>query len=601
MPRLRTLTFQPGGATVRVPPGTTLFEAATWAGVAIDSTCGARGTCKKCRVRVVDDGVAATAADVRAFSEEELAAGWRLACRSHLTDDAAATLELEVPPLSTRPKAALLGRGRHIILSPALQLRRVELPPAGLDDPASELERLARMLPDLELDIPLSVAQQVAAATGDGRVVTAAVVGNRLVAVEPGEAAGYGLAVDLGTTTVVVALIDIATGAIAGLASALNTQERFGSDVISRMSHAAEGPTALRELREAALDTIGGLIQEVCTEAEVETTSVYAAVVAGNSTMLHLLVGVDPRAMASSPFTPVFRAALDLPAHEVGLPIHPEARVQTLPLLGAYVGADITAGILSTGIGRDGAVSLLIDIGTNGEVVLAAGGRIVSTSAPAGPAFEGAEIRCGMRAVDGAIESAAIGRRVELNVLGGGAPRGICGSGLADIAADLLECGLIEPSGRLKRRAEIPDHPLADLIVEIDGAPAFRLAEGIVLTQQDIRALQFAKGAIASGTSVLMEELGVGVDDLDEVLLAGSFGTYINPESARRIGLIPPVDLERVVPVGNSSLEGAKISLLSFREQQVGVGLAERAEYVELSAQPGFNEVFVESLAFPAS
>jgi len=190
---------------------------------------------------------------------------------------------------------------------------------------------------------------------------------------------------------------------------------------------------------------------------------------------------------------------------------------------------------------------------------------------------------------------------VALQVLGGGPPRGICGSGLADLAAGLLSTGLLEPSGRLKYGSEADGHPLANRLLEIDGASAFRLADGIELTQQDIRALQFAKGAIAAGTRVLMKELGVCLSDLDEVLLAGSFGTYIDPASARTIGLIPPVDLDRVVPVGNSSLEGAKISLLSFREQQLGLGLADRVEYLELSARPDFNDVFVAALGFPVA
>jgi uncharacterized 2Fe-2S/4Fe-4S cluster protein (DUF4445 family) len=600
MPRLRTLTFQPGGATVRVPPGTTIFEAATWAGVAIDSTCGARGTCKKCRVRVAADAVPPTAADLGALDEAELAAGWRLACRSALGVDGAAAIEVEVPPLSTRPKAALLGRGRHVVLAPALQVRRVELPPAGLEDQASDLERLARAMPDLELDAPLSVVRSLpAAVAGGGREVSAVVVGNRLVAVEPAATRGYGLALDLGTTTVVATLIDVETGAMVGLASALNAQERFGSDVISRISHSMEGTDRLLELRDAALKTAGSLVEEVCGQAGVDPGAVYSAVVTGNSTMLHLLLGVDPRALAVSPFTPAFLAAFDLAAHEVGLPIHPEARVHTFPLLGAYVGADITAGILSTGIGRDERISLLIDIGTNGEVVLAAGGRIVATAAPAGPAFEGAEIRDGMRAGDGAIEAVAIGATVELQVLGRVEPRGICGSGLADVAAGLLGAGLLEPSGRLRRRDEVEGHPLAGRVVEVDGAAAFVLAEGVLLTQQDVRALQFAKAAIAAGTRVLMEDLGVTAADLDEVLLAGSFGTYIDPASARAIGLVPWVDLDRVVPVGNSSLEGAKLALLSFREEQVGIGLADRVEYVELSARPDFDETFVAALAFP--
>lgn len=396
MARLRTLTFQPQGATVRVPPGTTVFEGASWAGVAIDSTCGARGTCHKCRVRVLQDAIPPTTADMGTFSEDELAAGWRLACRSILPADGPALVEFEVPPLSTRPKAALLGRGRHVVLSPSLQMRRVALPPATLDNQVSDLERVAAGLPDLALEAPLSVLRSLPATVrGGGCDVTAVVVGNRLVAVEPGDTDrhGYGLAIDLGTTTVVAALLDIDGGAIVGLASSLNKQERFGSDVISRISHAMTGPQGLRELQDAALSTLEVLINEVSTEAGVDPMSIYCAVVTGNSTMLHLFLGVDPTALAVSPFAPVLRDAVDLAAHELRLPIHPEARVQTLPLLGAYVGADITAGILSTGVGRDDAVSLLIDIGTNGEVVLAAGGRILATSAPAGPTFEGAEIR----------------------------------------------------------------------------------------------------------------------------------------------------------------------------------------------------------------
>jgi uncharacterized 2Fe-2S/4Fe-4S cluster protein (DUF4445 family) len=580
-----------------------LFEAASWAGIAIDSTCGARGTCHKCRVRVRENAISPTSEDAHAFTGGEVAAGWRLACRAALSEDSPAAIELEVPPLSTTPKAALLGRGRHVVLSPSVQKRRVLLPRPSLEDQASDLERLVREFPDLDLDIPLEALRALPSSLrAEGFEATAVVVGNRLVTVEPGDTTDtlYGLAVDLGTTTVVCALIDLHSGAITAVASALNAQERFGSDVISRISHAVVGAHQLAELRMAGLATLNALVEKVCAKADIESTSIYHAIVAGNSTMLHVVLGVDPGTLSLTPFTPAFRASVELAACEFGIAIHRMGRVQTFPLLGAYVGADIVAGILATGVGRDGEVSLFIDIGTNGEVVLAAGGRIVATSAPAGPAFEGAEIRCGMRAVDGAIEAVRIGDEVELDVLGGVAPKGICGSGLADAVAGLLGAGLLDPTGRLKRSEEVAGHPLADRMVQIGGTAAFRLADGIELTQQDIRALQFAKGAIASGVQTLMEDLGVGSDDLDEVLLAGSFGTYIDPASARAIGLIPPVDLDRVSPVGNSSLEGAKIALLSFREQQIGIGLAERVEYVELSGDPNFNDTFVSTLAFPA-
>ncbi len=604
MARLRSVTFHPQNVTIRVPPGLSLFEAASWAGVTIDSTCGARGTCHKCRVRMLAGALPVTEVDRRAFADTELERGWRLACRSTLAGQDLQPLELEVPALASKPKAALLGRGRHIVLSPSVQKRHLLLPRPSLDDQASDLDRVGRELSDLELDVPLEALRALAALLrAEGFEVTAVVVGNRLVAVESGDTtdSSYGLALDVGTTTVVGALVDLRSGAVAALASALNGQERYGSDVISRHSHAMAGPDQLKELREAIAATLDGLVRELCETGGVDPATVYHAVVAGNSTMLHLLLGVDPGPLSVAPFTPVFRAPLDLSGREVGLPLHPQARVQTFPLVGAYVGADIVAGILATGLGRADNASLLIDIGTNAEIVVCAGERILATAAPAGPAFEGAEIRCGMRAGDGAIEAVLFnGDEVSLKVLGGGAPRGICGSGLADTVGGLLCAGLLDPSGRLRRREEVGGHPLADRLVEIDGAPAFRLAKGIELTQRDVRELQFAKGAIAAGTRILLGDLGLDAGDLDEVLLAGSFGTYINPASARTIGLTPAVEVDLVSSVGNSSLEGTKIALLSFREQQLGFGLPGRVEYVELSARPEFNETFVSSLAFPA-
>ena len=601
MERLHTLTFQPQGATVRVPAGVSVFEAASWAGITVDSTCGGRGTCGKCRVRLLAGDLPPTEGDRRTFSEGELDEGWRLACRSKL-GEAPLALEIDVPALLTKPKAALLGHGRHVLLSPATQKHRLELAPPTLDDQAPDLVRLRRALPDFELEVPLTVLRALPDALRAAAFeVTAVVVGNRLVAVEPGDTSAecFGVALDLGTTTIVAALIDLTSGAIVALGSELNGQERFGSDVISRITHAMETPAGLAELREAALASINELLARLLRSAGVAGERIYHAVVAGNSTMLHLLLAVDPAALALAPFAPAFAEPLDLSAHEVGLPLHPEARVETFPLVGAYVGADIVAGALATGIGRGERYSLLVDIGTNGEIVLGTPTRILAAAAPAGPAFEGAQIRCGMRASDGAIEAVRMGDTVELDIVGGGDPRGICGSGLADTVAGLLQTGLLDPSGRLKRRDEAAAHPLAEQLVEIDGAPAFRLADGVELTQHDVRALQFAKGAIAAGVRILLTEAAVDAEQLDEILLAGSFGTYIDPASARAIGLVPSVDLGLVASAGNSSLEGAKMALLSFREQQLGLALASRIEYVELSGRPDFNEAFTDSLAFP--
>jgi len=599
--RLHTLAFRPQGATVRVPVGITVFEAASWAGVTVDSTCGGRGTCGKCRVRVLGAGAPTTEVDRRKLSPDELEAGWRLACRSTL-GRTPVSLEIEVPPMRTTPKAALLGRGRHIVLAPSAQRHHIRLDEPALVDQRADLDRIRDALPDFELRVAPNVLYGLPAALRAADFdVTAAVVGDRLVAVEPGDTSAecLGLAVDVGTTTVSAALVDLANGAVVALGSAMNEQARFGADVISRITHAMESRSGGADLRAAVLRSVNALLGELLASAGVGAGRVIHTVVVGNSTMLHLLLGVDAAALAVAPFVPAFAEPLDLPARDVGIAVHPDARIETFPLVGAYIGADIVAGVLATGIARDDRVSLLIDIGTNGEIVLATPTRVFGAAAPAGPAFEGAEIRNGMRATDGAIEAVRIGDGVDLDVVGGGKARGICGSGLADTVAGLLEAGVLDRSGRLLTREEARMSPLADRLVEVDGVPAFRLTEDVAVTQHDLRALQYAKGAIAAGIEIVLRAAGLGAHEIDEVLLAGSFGTYVDPASARAIGLVPHVDLGRVTAVGNSALEGAKIALLSFREQQLGFGLAERIDYVELSSCPEFDAVFVDALAFP--
>jgi uncharacterized 2Fe-2S/4Fe-4S cluster protein (DUF4445 family) len=316
--------------------------------------------------------------------------------------------------------------------------------------------------------------------------------------------------------------------------------------------------------------------------------------------MLHLLLGVDPTPLSMSPFTPAFMEQLTVDAGELGLHIHPHGYVQTLPAMGAYVGADIVAGVLATGLVREDRLRVFVDVGTNGEIVLGSAQRALTTAAPAGPAFEGSQIKCGMRATVGAIEGVQLGERVELQVIGGDVPpEGICGSGLVDTVAQLLLAGLLDHSGRLKTPADVPAHPLRERLIDVDGVRAFLLAEGVYLTQRDIRELQFAKGSIATGIKVLMDILGVTVNDLDEVLLGGSFGSYLNPESAKIIGLVPPVEVDRIIAVGNSAGEGANIALLSYRERQVAFELPSRIEYVELSGRSDFNDSFISVLGFP--
>jgi len=595
------VTYLPFDRTTRVPPGTTVFSAAHWIGLPIDSTCGGRGTCGKCKVRVIKGLADPETADHRQLRPQEIADGWRLSCQARIYDD----MTCEVPQLLRVPKAATMGLGRLVILDPNVRKVYFELAEPSLHDQRSDVARLKDALTAEGHDMVAGVAVLRTLPhvfREAGFKVTAVLAGERLVAVEAGDTTGdcYGVAFDVGTTTLVGTLMNLRTGMAASVRSTLNGQAPFGADVISRISHGMNGPDAIRELQEAVVTTMNAVLEELYRETGVSPEQTYEAVVVGNVTMLHLLLGVDPSPLSMSPFTPAFMDELAVEAREVGLRIHPHGYLQTLPALGAYVGADIVAGVLATGVVREDRLRVFVDVGTNGEIVLGGSERALATAAPAGPAFEGSQIKCGMRATAGAIEGVQLGDGVELQVIGGDVPaEGICGSGLVDAVAQLLLAGLLDHSGRLRTPGDVPNHPLRDRLIEIDGVRAFLLADGVYLTQRDIRELQFAKGSIATGIKVLMDILGVRAEDLDEVLLGGSFGSYLNPESARVIGLVPPVDVARIIAVGNSAGEGAKIALLSYRERQVAFELPSRIEYVELSGRSDFNDSFISVLGFP--
>jgi len=595
------VTYLPFDRTTRVPSGTTLFSAAHWIGLPIDSTCGGRGTCGKCKVRVTANCPDAETADHRLLRPAEIADGWRLSCQARIYDD----MTCEVPQLLRVPKAATMGRGRLVILDPNVRKVYLELPEPSLSDQRSDMVRLRDALTEegLDMSAELAVVRTLPDALRQaGFCVTAVLAGEQLVALEPGDTTAecYGVAFDVGTTTLVGTLMNLRTGMAASVLSTLNGQAPFGADVISRISHAMTGRAAIDELQASVVASMNSILAGLYQATGVSPEKTYEAVVVGNATMLHLMLGVDPSPLAVMPFTPAFMEPLGVEAAKVGLNIHPHGYIQTLPALGAYVGADIVAGVLATGIVREDRLRVFVDVGTNGEIVLGNATRALATAAPAGPAFEGSQIRCGMRATDGAIEGVQLGDTVHLQVIGGDVkPMGICGSGLVDAAAQMVLAGLLDHSGRMKAAEDVPDHPLRTRLIEVEGMRAFLLADGVYLTQRDIRELQFAKGSIATGIKVLMDIFGVAATDLDEVLLGGSFGSYLNPESAKTIGLVPPVDVDRIIAVGNSAGEGAKIALLSYRERQVAFELPARIEYVELSGRTDFNDAFVSVLAFP--
>ncbi len=602
------LSFRPEGGEVRVPAGTTVFDAASWNGIAIDSTCGGHGTCRKCKVRVASGEVPIDAVDPRAFSPDELRDGWRLACRAAAAED----LEIDVPPLQTRPKAALVGVGRHVILRPSVQKRHIVMEEPSLEDQASDLERIAAAVDDIALTFHPAAVRTIGRTLRQSNFdVTVVVCDELVIDVEPGDTTDrrHAISFDLGTTTVVATLLDLNTGQPLAVRSVLNRQQPFGADVISRVSATMMDPDALETLQARAAETLNLLAGEVCDEAGVEPAGVYEMVVCGNVTMTQIALGIDPEPLAVAPFIVAARRLPPVTAADFGVHVHPRAPAFVFPALGAYVGGDIVAGMLATGLTRDRRLRLFIDVGTNSEIALGSNERVVATAAPAGPAFEAAQIRCGMRAAEGAIEGVKIaGDDLDLEVIGDAAPVGMCGSGLVDAVAQLVSAGLLDHSGRFVPDEQAAEaHPgLAARLVKVGEERVFVLAwrgddpaNAVYLSQRDVRELQFAKASIATGWHILLSELGVTESDISQVLLAGSFGSYLSPASAVRIGLVPRLPLPRIISAGNVAGEGAKMAALSLRERSAADAILDEVEYVELSGRSDFNDMFVDQLAFP--
>lgn len=605
------LRFLPDGAEVRVPNGTPVFDAASWNGIAIDSTCGGHGTCKKCKVRIISGEAPVGDLDPRAFTTEELRDGWRLACRASARGD----LVVEVPPLQTRPKAALAGVGRHVILRPSVQKRHLVLDEPSLEDQRSDLQRVLDAVEDLEPRASIELLRELGGILrGANFDVTAVVCDEELIDVEPGDTTDrrFAIAFDLGTTTVVATLLDLESGQPMAVRSMLNRQQPYGADVITRISATMMDDQALEALRSRVQETLSSLTAEVCAEGGVEPQEVYEVTVCGNVTMMHLALGIDPEPLSMAPFVVSTHSFPSVRAAEFGAPVHQRAPAFVFPSLGAYVGGDIVAGMLATGLSRDRRLRLFIDVGTNSEIALGSNERVLATAAPAGPAFEAAQIKCGMRAAEGAIEGVTIdGDALSLEVIGDVEPAGLCGSGLVDAVAELVHAGLLDHSGRFladdEAAARFPALTSRLTMVGKErvfvlhwrGSPRGDPESSVFLSQRDVRELQFAKASIATGWNILLRELGVGAADIAQVLLAGSFGSYLTPLSAVRIGLVPALALPRIVSAGNVAGEGAKIAALSLRERAEAYSILREVEYVELSGRADFNDLFVDQLGFP--
>ena len=547
---------------------------------------------------------------MRAFTQSEIAEGWRLACLVRTTSD----ISMRVPALTTRPKAATVGVGRQVILRPAVQKRYLELEEPTLHDQRTDIVRVLDAVEDIEASFTLAAIRDLPTILRKADFkVTAVFIDQELIGIEAGDTTSsrFGIAYDLGTTTVVATLLDLNVGTPLAVKSMLNKQQPFGADVITRISATMLDPNALGRLRALAQETLAQLTREVCEESNVSPLHVYEVALAGNATMVQLLLGVDPEPLGVAPFIMASAEFPDVSVTELGLELHPQAKAIILPSLGAYVGGDIIAGALASGMDRDKRLRLFIDVGTNCEIILGDGTKILATAAPAGPAFEAASIKCGVRAASGAIETVKIVDDVlVIGTIEDSPAIGICGSGLVDACAVLVHIGLLDHSGRFvtDEIAQTVAPSLASRLCEREGERVFVLTWGsgegnlndcIFLTQRDVRELQFAKAAIATGWALLLEEFNIEERDIQQVLLAGSFGSYLSPSSAIKIGLVPKISVMRIVSAGNVAGEGAKMVLLSAQERHGATALLDEIEYVELSDRADFNDKFIERLAFP--
>ena len=609
---------------LRVAPGTKILAAAHDAGVDITATCGGRGRCTSCRVKFVDGTIPPpTIGDEVQLGDDLVREGYRLSCQCAVNEP----VTVQVAPPLDEQSFQILGAGPGVrASSPALvidagiakELVKVALP-RDEHHQTSDLECLAAAVGVAPESIAASVLATLPQALRDdpaGVTVTTFRPGGRagaarhVIAVERGDttALRFGLAIDIGTTSVVTTLIELESGEQLASVSSLNPQAVYGGDLMSRIAFAQFNPANLRKLHMRIVGLLNQHVAEVCRESGVLAKWIYKAVIVGNTCMHHLALGIDPSHVGLAPYAPVMRHAAIFAARDVPLKIAPEARVCFLPLVAGFVGADAVAVTLATRLADSDALRIAVDIGTNGEVILGSRARLMACSAPAGPALEGAQIRHGMRGARGAIDRVTIDDDVHVHTIGETPPLGICGSGLIDLLAGLVRAGAIDWTGliAMDTRASLPPRLGERLVMRgeerqiiVVRAGEAGAASEIVLTQDDVRQVQLAKGAIASGIAMLQHVAGVPDDRVEELLLAGGFGNYVSIASAVRIGLIPALPASRIRYVGNAASLGAQLCLLSEVERARALDVAQRIEHVSLAAHPDFEDIFVNAMNFP--
>jgi len=579
-----TIRVASHGRTVTAEEKDNLADKLLEAGVPLNLYCNKRGLCGKCFVEILSGPRPEPGEKERLWLEQKaLSADCRLSCQYEVTGD----LVLNIPASSTRENIPILPSipRSSIVPNPAVRKYDLEVSGAEISSPDSLLEGILRGLGVESLKVPLDSLRKVGPALKEsgGKVTAVVHRESEIIAVEAGRTIdrNFGLAVDIGTTTLVMELVDLESGKTLDMEAALNSQSRRGADVISRITYALSENKNAAELRELVVDTLNQMVQRLLVRNRVSPDSVYEVVFSGNTAMNHLLLGVPVESLARAPYQAVFSRIPAVSSREIGLAIHPNGKAYFAPNIKSFVGGDISSGILAAGLASRSGNCLFLDLGTNGEIVLKAGEELMATSTAAGPAFEGMNISCGMPALTGAIYKAEDRGTIRITTIGNGPPLGVCGTGLIDLMAVFLARGDIAPGGTIRNAGK-----------------KLPVASGIALTQEDVRQMQLACAAIKSGLRLVLKAKGLSIENLDEILIAGAFGSYLNIRNSMALGLLPRTEESRVVFLGNSSLAGARLLLLAQEKREEVESLVQNIRYLSLASDRAFQDYFIRALEF---
>lgn len=598
-----TIDFEPIGRRVEAEPGETLLAAAQRGGIGLTAVCGGGGTCGRCVVQLMAGSLSPWSENERRrLSADRLALGFRLACEARIVQEC----KINVPPssLTTAQRTQTEGRELDVPLDPPVRGRRVRVPPTTREDLRADTRRLGEQLQAQGVvcrGVDLAAAQRLPFLLREHDwQVMAALKQGRVVSVLPPDDSPLGVAVDLGTTKLAGYLVDLLTGHVLAAQGMMNPQIAYGEDVMARLTYVVQHEHGAGQLQKVIVDGLDDLIQSLCRQATRAVTSVVEAVIVGNTAMHHLLLGLPTAQLGSAPYVAALSEACDFAARDIGMAGAPELLIHIPPVIAGFVGADHVAMLLGSNIYRASDVVLGLDIGTNTEVALKVGDRLYTCSTASGPAFEGAHIQAGMRAAPGAVERVWVnGEHVHYQVIDGQPPIGICGSGILDAVGQLRKVGVLDERGamrldhpRVRRGARGPEFVLIES--GQDGAD-----QEIVLSRHDVSEIQLAKGAMRAGTEVLMQVAGISTADLDRIVIAGAFGSYIDVQNALQVGMFPPLAPDRFEQVGNAAGVGARLALISAEQRALAVEIARRAEYVELTNDPRFTAAFAESVLMP--